>query len=84
MREFTDASGRRWVASYREQPGPDYKGRLYMVIEPADARGEFLELSDVRWNSERTAARTIETMSEVELRRRLRAALGRHGSRLAS
>ena len=36
-----------------------------------------VSLDDVRWNSERSAARTLETMSVVELRRRLRSARGR-------
>lgn len=85
MREFIDAAGRAWIASFREEDGPDYKGRLHMVFEPADSSGdERLELRDVRWNSERTARRTIATMSGVELRRRLRSALGRSGLRLAS
>ena len=37
-----------------------------------------------RWNSERTALRTLRTMSPFELRRRLRSALGRHGLSRAS
>jgi hypothetical protein len=85
VREFTDTSGRAWTASFYEEDGPDYKGRLYMVFEPADGSvDERLELRDVRWNSERTARRTITTMSVVELRRRLRSALGRRGMRRAS
>ena len=85
MREFTDAAGRSWIASFHEAAGPDYKGRLYLVFEPADgSEDERLELKDVRWNSERTALRSIATMSVVELRRRLRSALGRRGMRLAS
>lgn len=59
----------------------DYKGRYFLVLQPVDggANGspDELELSEVRWNSQRTAARTIATMSEVELRRRLRQARGR-------
>lgn len=77
MREFTDAAGRTWTASFREEQGPDYKGRLFMVLEPTDASGEPLELREVRWNSERTARRTLRTMSPFELRRRLRSATGR-------
>jgi hypothetical protein len=78
MREFTDSEGRRWTASVAEEGGPDYKGRLYLVFNPSGTgEGDGVELRDVRWNSERTARRTIETMSVVELRRRLRAALGR-------
>ena len=78
MRAFTDSDGRRWTASVAEEEGPDYKGRVYLVFWSGDAgEGDRFELRDVRWNSERTARRTIETMSVVELRRRLRAALGR-------
>lgn len=76
MKEFTDGEGRRWIASAEEEVSTDYKGRYYMVMKPADG-GRTLPLRDVRWNSERTARRTIETMSEVELRRRLRVARGR-------
>jgi hypothetical protein len=76
MKEFADGDGRRWVASAEEETSTDYKGRYYMVMKPADG-GPALPLRDVRWNSERTARRTIETMSDVELRRRLRVARGR-------
>ena len=76
MRDFTDGSGAEWAATVRERPGPDYKGRYYFFLEPRSG-GEGVALVDVRWNSERTAQRTLETMSEVELRRRLRSALGR-------
>lgn len=78
MRTFEDQDGRRWTASVRERPGPDYKGRYYFFMVPEgadDARG--VSLGDIRWNSERTARRTLETMSEVELRRRLRQGVGR-------
>jgi len=76
MREFTDGAGAGWIATVRERPGPDYKGRYFFWVEPRDG-GEGVALLDVRWNSERTAQRTLETMSEVELRRRLKSAVGR-------
>ena len=66
------------MATVREEGGADYKGRFYLILqlmEGVDA--EPLELREVRWNSERTAARTLSTMSLVELRRRLRSATGR-------
>jgi hypothetical protein len=87
MREFTDAQGARWRASARvdESKGADYKGRLFLALEPVDVQGEqTLDLREVRWNSERTAERTIATMSLVELRRRLRSALGRRPELRAS
>jgi hypothetical protein len=78
MREFEDADGRRWRACARQEPSVDYKGRYFLVLELVDGSGaETLELPEVRWNSERTAARTIATMSQLELRRRLRSARGR-------
>ena len=79
MRDFTDAGGRAWQASVHEEPGTDYKGRFRLVLTPRDG-ADAVALEDIRWNSERTAQRTLDTMSEVELRRRLRSALGRSGA----
>lgn len=76
MREFEDRNGHRWTASVRQEKGTDYKGRYYLVMRPRDGEGE-VALVDIRWNSERAARRTLETMSVVELRRRLRQATGR-------
>ena len=76
MREFTDQDGRTWTAVLGEGTEPDYKGRFYLVMQ-AKGAGDSVPLVDVRWNSRRTAQRTLDTMSVVELRRRLRSALGR-------
>ncbi len=76
VRRFTDADGGEWEAGVGERPGLDYKGRFHLVMTPTGG-GAPVELTDVRWNSEHTARRTLETMSEVELRRRLRGARGR-------
>ena len=89
MREFTNEAGEAWTASVRERSGPDYKGRYFLWLEPraegARARGgEGVALPDVRWNSETTARRTLSTLSEVELRRRLRSALGRDTTAMGS
>lgn len=81
MRQFEDRNGRRWDASVREEKGTDYKGRFYLVMRPGDGEEE-VALIDIRWNSERAARRTLETMSDVELRRRLRQATGRSASPL--
>jgi len=78
MREFQDQEGKDWVATVGKREGLDFKGRYYFVLRPRDGdEGEAVELTDVRWNSEKTARRTLETMSDVELRRRLRSARGR-------
>lgn len=77
MRDFADHQGRAWTAAVAEEDGDDYKGRYSLVIRPQDGKGPDVALVDVRWNTERTAERTLATMSVVELRRRLRSALGR-------
>ena len=75
MRDFNDSDGAAWTAAVREEVGADYKGRFYLVLSGDD--GSRASLVDVRWNNERTAERTLRTMSVVELRRRLRSAVGR-------
>jgi len=78
MREFQDESGVVWVASVGEREGDNYKGRFGLAFSRKDdARSDGASLVDVRWNSQKTAERTIRTMSRVELLRRLRSALGR-------
>jgi hypothetical protein len=78
IREFEDESGDTWVAGIRARPGGDFKGRFVFVARPKSGNvADYLWLEDVRWNSESTARRTLESMSSVELRRRLRSALGR-------
>jgi hypothetical protein len=78
MREFRDESGVVWVASLQEREGDDYKGRFNLEFSREDGSGNGrVSLEDVRWNSPKTAERTLKTMSRVELLRRLRSALGR-------
>ena len=78
MREFLDEGGVVWVASIQEREGDDYKGRFGFRMSPkGGSQGSAVLLEDVRWNSPRTAERTLRTMSEGELRRRLRMARGR-------
>ena len=80
MRSFRDGHGTSWVATVRARPGRDYKGRFYFFVRPESGGDEEgIALLDVRWNSERTAQRTLATMSEVELKRRLAWARGRGG-----
>lgn len=77
MKLFSNSDGDAWVATVRSEAGLDFKGRHHLYFHPADAEDHGVELLDVRWNSEGTAQRTLATMSDVELRRRLRSALGR-------
>ncbi len=83
MREFTDGDGSGWTASVVEEEGPDYKGRFHLLLGASDG-STVLALREVRWNSERTARRTLTTMSVVELRRRLRAAWARSATTVAT
>ena len=80
MREFLDSDGGTWVATVRSEVGLDYKGRHHLYFYPEGADGRGVELLDVVWNSLGTAERTLMTMSGVELRRRLRSALGRRSA----
>lgn len=77
MREFKDRTGHGWTATVGSRDGLDFKGRYYLVFRPTSEEQPVLPLQDVRWNSEKTARRTLETMSDVELRRRLKSARGR-------
>lgn len=80
MRKFLDSDGDPWVATLRSSEGLDYKGRHHLHFHPEGAEDQGLDLPDVKWNSRETAERTLATMSGVELRRRLRSALGRSTS----
>jgi len=77
MRNFEDRSGTPWTAYVVQKPGDDYKGRFHLAMRRSAGSGGEVSLTDVRWNSERAARSALETMSLVELRRRLRSALGR-------
>lgn len=83
MKQFVDDEGLVWVASVKERPGEDYKGRFGLVmVREGGVSG--VELEDVRWNSRKTAERTLRTMSSIELKRRLHSARGRKGARLVN
>jgi len=77
MKTFADESGRMWVASAREEDTPRHHGRWYLVFHPEGDDSSPLEMLDVRWQTQATAARTLQTMSDFELRRRLHIMLGR-------
>jgi len=77
MTEFLDEAGRAWIATVRAQYSTDYKGRYFFHLHEEGGPDDGVSLVDVRWNSLATAERALNTMSEVELRRRLRSALGR-------
>ena len=72
MRSFTDEAGRTWLADALEESTPRHHGRWYLVFRPEAGDGPVLPMPEVRWQTHETAARTVRTMSDTELRRRLR------------
>lgn len=78
MKHFKDEQGRGWVATALEEDTARHHGRWYLVIRPEDGTDPELMLPEVRWQSRHSAERTLATMSEFELRRRLRMAARRH------
>ncbi len=79
MREFTDERGRAWRAGAIEEDTPRHHGRWYLYFRPADAETPRIEVPDVRWQTLRSAERTLGTMSVFDLRRRLAAQERRAG-----
>ena len=77
MKTFADHHGRAWVATAHEELTPRHHGRWYLVFQPADDENRVLAMPEVRWQTRATAERTLRTMSEFELRRRLHLLLER-------
>jgi hypothetical protein len=75
MKQFADADGSEWIASAREEQTPRHHGRWFLIFQPAGdpAGGDDVHLAmpEVRWQTKETAARTLQSMSIFELRRRL-------------
>ena len=71
MKIFLDTDGRPWVASAREEKTPRHHGRWHLVFHPEDRPDELYVMPEVRWQTAATAERTLRTMSDFELRRRL-------------
>jgi hypothetical protein len=78
MKTFAAEDGREWVATAREEDTPRHHGRWYLVLHPAEAPDQELAIPEIRWKTRSTAERTILTMSDFELRRRVRIAVRRH------
>lgn len=80
MREFFDENGEAWVASAREEHTARHHGRWYLVFHRAGDEATLLPMPEVRWQTHATAERTLRTMSEFELRRRLTTVSARAGA----
>lgn len=84
MRTFHDEHGREWIATVKEEATARHHGRWYLVLRAADGdgpdAGAELPVAEIRWQTEASARRTIRTMAEFELRKRLAGALRRVGA----
>lgn len=77
MKQFMDEDGAAWVASARQENTARHHGRWYLVMHPAGDDSQPMAMPEVRWQTSATAARTLQAMSEFELRRRLHILLER-------
>ena len=84
MKTFTDDSGQRWVAGAARERTERHHGIWYLVFHPEGNVARPLEVAEVRWQTRATAERTLRTMSDFELRRRLQSALARHAAGLGA
>jgi hypothetical protein len=78
MNTFQTEDGERWVATAEREKTERHHGVWYLVLHPEGDQGTRLPLYEIRWQTRATAERTLRTMSEFELRRRLRSAVARH------
>lgn len=79
MKTFLDGAGTRWTATVGEEDTPRHHGRWYLVFEAEDGSSA-LPMGEVRWQTRASAERTIRTMSDAELRRRLASLVDRTAS----
>lgn len=77
MKTIKDQHGGSWVATVREEDTPRHHGRWYLVFHPLEDEARLLAMPEVRWQTRASAARTLQTMSEFELRRRIHLLLER-------
>lgn len=81
MKQFVDDSGRMWIATAAKEDTPRHHGTWYLVFQPVDEPTRRYAMPEVRWQTAATAARTLRTMSDSELRRRLESTLVRRAGR---
>ena len=79
MKQFVDSRGEPWVATAIEEQTPRHHGKWYLAFHAANNAEKHFPVPEVRWQTSATAERTLRTMSDFELRRRLEAALERYG-----
>ena len=78
MKQFTDDRGEQWIATAIEEATHRHHGTWYLVFYPAADPQRRYAMPEIRWQTAATAARTLRTMSDYELRRRLNSLLVRN------
>jgi hypothetical protein len=78
MKTFRADSGAAWVATAEREDTLRHHGVWYLVFHREGDAAHRLPVFEVRWQTRATAERTLRTMSEFELRRRLKSAIARH------
>ena len=79
MKAFKDEHGNTWIATAAEEATPRHHGKWYLVFHPEGDPGAVYEVPEIRWQTRATAERTLQTMADFELRRRINSAQLRHG-----
>jgi hypothetical protein len=82
MKTFRADNGENWVASAEREDTERHHGIWFLIFHRAGDSAERLPVFEVRWQTRATAERTLLTMSDFELRRRLKSALARHAAGL--
>ena len=78
MKTFEFEGSERWVATAQRENTERHHGVWFLVFHREGDPGEVLPVFEVRWQTDATAERTLKTMSDFELRRRLKSAIARH------
>lgn len=78
MKTFRADDGEAWVASAERERTERHHGIWFLVFHREGDPAHRLPLFEVRWQTRATAERTLLTMSDFELRRRLKSAVARH------
>ena len=82
MKTFRAENGEAWVASAEREHTERHHGVWYLVFHREAAGSARLPMYEVRWQTRATAERTLLTMSDFELRRRLKSAIARQAAGL--
>jgi hypothetical protein len=78
MKTFQNEAGERWVATAEREDTERHHGVWYLVFHRELDSSDRLPVGEIRWQTSATAERTLQTMSDFELRRRLQSAIDRH------